>query len=157
MGGLRGHSTVARQSEWRVPSFWMIGREVRYFILYHRGYVCSPSFTVSFRSSRTVDVSFGWLHVSVCCLVGLHSTIPDSPMLMSTAQCMLLAWSAARAERTETLKKTKTLAKRKLLFVIVCCSYILFDWVYIVVFDCLCIGSWLLILGCFIVCCWVTR
>ena len=34
-------------------------------------------------------------------------------MMMSAAQCAMLARSAARAERTETLKETKTLAKRK--------------------------------------------
>ena len=49
------------------------------------------------------------------CLVGLKSV--GSPMVMSAAQCMLLARSAARAERTETLKETKTLARRELLSV----------------------------------------
>ena len=44
-----------------------------------------------------------------------------SPMLMSAAECMLLARSAAQAERTETLKETKILAKRKLFLVIGCC------------------------------------
>ena len=51
------------------------------------------------------------------CLVGLKSVAPGSPMVMSAAQCVLLARSAARAERTDALKETKTLARRKLLFV----------------------------------------
>ena len=50
------------------------------------------------------------------CLVGLKSAAPGSPMVMSAAQSVLLARSAARAERTETLKETKTLARRKVLF-----------------------------------------
>ena len=33
-------------------------------------------------------------------------------MVMTAAQCLMLARSAAQAERTETLKETKSLAKR---------------------------------------------
>ena len=46
-------------------------------------------------------------------------------MMMSAAQCVMLAWSAARAERTETLKETKTLAKRKLFSEVVSFSSVL--------------------------------
>ena len=46
--------------------------------------------------------------------MGLKTVSPGSPMMMSAAQCVMLARSAARAERTETLKETKTLAKGKL-------------------------------------------
>ena len=46
--------------------------------------------------------------------MGLKAVSPGSPMMMSAGQCVMLARSAARAERTETLKETKTLAKRKL-------------------------------------------
>ena len=53
----------------------------------------------------------------VLVLVGLKSVAPGSPVVMSAAQCVLLARSAARAERTETLKETKTLARRELILV----------------------------------------
>ena len=53
----------------------------------------------------------------VLVLVGLKSVTLGSPMVMSAAQCVLHARSAARAERTETLKETKTLARRELIFV----------------------------------------
>ena len=55
-----------------------------------------------------VSVSHG-----VCYLVGLKSVPTGSPVVMSAAQCVMLARSAARAERTETQKETKTLAKRE--------------------------------------------
>ena len=51
--------------------------------------------------------------------MGLKAVSPGSPLMMSAAQCVMLARSAARAERTETLKGTKSLAKRKLLFGVV--------------------------------------
>ena len=65
-------------------------------------------------------------------LVGLPAVSPGSPVVMTAAQCLLLARSAARAERTETLKETKTLAKRKCNFrdnvlflrVLLCCSLV---------------------------------
>ena len=46
-------------------------------------------------------------------------------MVMTAAQCLMLARSAARAERTETLKETKTLAKREYTFgvVVLCFSF----------------------------------
>ena len=40
-----------------------------------------------------------------------------SPVIMSAAQCVMFARCAARSERTEAMKETKTLAKRKLLSV----------------------------------------
>ena len=46
-------------------------------------------------------------------LVGLGSTPAGSPVMMSVAQCVMLARSAARAERTETQKETKSLARRE--------------------------------------------
>ena len=52
----------------------------------------------------------------------LVAVLPASPLLMSAAQCVLLARNASRAERTETLKETKTLVKRRLFLVINCCS-----------------------------------
>ena len=60
-----------------------------------------------------------YVGVLLCCscLVGLKSVAPGSPMVMSAAQCVLLARPAARAERTETLKETKTLVRREFLFV----------------------------------------
>ena len=45
--------------------------------------------------------------------VGPKSVPTGSPVVMSAAQCVMLARSAARAERTETQKETKTLAKRE--------------------------------------------
>ena len=45
--------------------------------------------------------------------VGLKSVPTNSPVVMSAAQCVMLARSAARAERTETQKDSKTLAKRE--------------------------------------------
>ena len=58
---------------------------------------------------------YGWLVLYLRVFsVGLKTVSPGSPMMMSAAQCVMLARSAARAERTETLKETKTLAKRKL-------------------------------------------
>ena len=57
---------------------------------------------------------YGWLVLYLRVFsVGLKTVSPGSPMMMSAAQCVMLARSAARAERTETLKETKTLAKRK--------------------------------------------
>ena len=44
---------------------------------------------------------------------GLLSVPTGSPVVMSAAQCVMLARSAARAERTETQKETKNLAKRE--------------------------------------------
>ena len=44
---------------------------------------------------------------------GLQSVPTGSPVVMSAAQCVMLARSAARAERTETQKETKNLAKRE--------------------------------------------
>ena len=49
-------------------------------------------------------------------LVGLAPVPPESPMMMSAAQCVMLARSAARAERTEALKETKNLTKRECMF-----------------------------------------
>ena len=68
------------------------------------------------------QVGCGFITCWCLCLVGLESVLPASPMLMSAAQCVLLARSAAHAERTETLMETKTLAKRKLYLVINSCS-----------------------------------
>ena len=57
-----------------------------------------------------------WLviNLSLCFSAGLKAVSPGSPMKMSAAQCVMLARSVAPAERTETLRETKTLAKRKL-------------------------------------------
>ena len=49
---------------------------------------------------------------------GLDAVPTGSPMLMSAAQCVMLARSSARAERTEALKETKSLAKRKCVVVV---------------------------------------
>ena len=57
--------------------------------------------------------------------MGLKTVSPGSPMMMSAAQCVMLARSAARAERTETLKESKTLSKRKLFSEVVSFSSVL--------------------------------
>ena len=74
--------------------------------------------------SLIVDFLYSVLLVTRTCLLlaGLESVPPTSPMVMSAAQCVLLARSAARAERTETQKETKTLSKRKCLPWVTFCS-----------------------------------
>ena len=72
----------------------------------------------------------GFLHLLVVrqgfvfCLAGLESVPSGSPVIMSAAQCVMFARCAARSERNEAMKETKTLAKRKLLSatLFICCS-----------------------------------
>ena len=51
------------------------------------------------------------IHYVVLLSAGLETVPTGSPVMMSAAQCVMLGRSAARAERTETQKETKTLAK----------------------------------------------
>ena len=64
------------------------------------------------------SVSYSVVKLARLLSAGLDAVPPGSPMMMSAAQCVLLARSAARAERTESLKETKSLAKRKCIVVV---------------------------------------
>ena len=64
------------------------------------------------------SVKYSVVKLACLLLAGLDAVPPGSPMMMSAAQCVLLARSAARAERTEALKETKSLAKRKCIVVV---------------------------------------
>ena len=77
-----------------------------------------------FICSLIVEFLYSVLLVPRTCLLsaGLESVPPMSPMVMSAAQCVMLARSAAQAERTETQKETKTLSKRKCLPWVTFCS-----------------------------------
>ena len=55
---------------------------------------------------------------------GLDAVPPLSPVMMSAAQCVMLTRSAARAERTEALKETKSLAKRKCFVVVLLLGFL---------------------------------
>ena len=68
-----------------------------------------------------------WITRTCLLLAGLESITPMSPMVMSAAQFVMLARSAARAERTETQKETKTLTKRKCLSWVLFCSFGCYD------------------------------
>ena len=88
------------------------------FVLYAitLGFVVVCSLIVEFLCSVLLVTRTCWL------LAGLESVPPTSPMVMSAAKCVMLARSAARAERTETQKETKTLSKRKCLPWVTFCS-----------------------------------
>ena len=56
---------------------------------------------------------YGWLVLYLRVFsVGLKTVSPGSPMMMSAAQCVMLARSAARAERTETLNVLGNFCKK---------------------------------------------
>ena len=55
---------------------------------------------------------------------GLDTVPPGSSKMMSAAQCVMLARSAARAERTEAVKETKSLARRKCVVVVLLLGFL---------------------------------
>ena len=119
MGTLRGPSMDASPSDWNPPSSIMLGSMVKYFFVVSR---------ISLSLIRNLVLCLLRLYVGSvfltcwCLCFSWFGVLPASPRLMSADQCVLLARSAARAERTETLKETKTLTKRRLFLVINCCS-----------------------------------
>ena len=62
-----------------------------------------------------MDVVLQYMRMCVV-FVGLPVVPPGSPVMMTAAHSLMVARSAARAERTGTLKETKTLAKRNCTF-----------------------------------------
>ena len=98
-----------------------------FFVLFVSSPCCAISLCGSLASFRSV-VKFAHLLSA-----GLDTVPPGSPMVMSAAQCVMLARSAARAERTEVLKETKSLSKRKGVVIILllgfpdCCDCFFWD------------------------------
>ena len=62
---------------------------------------------------------------------GLDAVPPGSPMMMSAAQCVLLARSAARAERTESslLRKLRAWLSVSVLLLFCCLVFLTFSMV----------------------------
>ena len=85
-------------------------------------------------------------------LAGLESVPSGFPMVISAAQCVMLARCAARSERTETMNANNTFAKRKFYFCnsilsTVCCTVFLFSLWLLIRHSVVLVGVQFLMLG----------
>ena len=113
--GIPGHNTVRLEpsvihNEWENGTF---DTSIIWFVGYSVLFLSSLSFLLVCLLTVYLDFFSDVLNIVVWCLAGLDVVLPGSPILMSAAQCLMLARSTARAEWTETSKETTTVAKRK--------------------------------------------